>query len=122
APSVGPSVRERVEREADSSGWSWRTAGVSIRIGYHPQRCCHWGVYDHRDRTVWIGPGAFATDGRVRYVALHELAHAWQFTSGHLQRLVDDVQTPGPSRAPAIEKQADCVAAIWGAGPGHCGK
>lgn len=93
---------------------------MTVRLGHHPRRCCHWGVYDFRARTMWIGPGAFRSDRRLRYVARHELAHAWQLGSNHVQTVVDDMHRWGATATiTAAEMQADCVAAEWGAGPGH---
>lgn len=111
--------REQIERDLDSVGWDWRAAGVTLRIGYHPQECCHWGVYDFRDRTMWLGPSAFANDSRLRYVSRHELAHAWQWTSGHLPQIKDDMRPWGRAGMAALEAQADCVVALWGAGRGR---
>ena len=114
-----PSLLHRVERHLDSSGWGWREAGVSVRIGFHPRRCCHWGVYDFNDRTLWVAGGAFASDRRLLYVTLHELAHAWQWTSDHLDDIAHDMTAWGLSDRPALEAHADCLAAHWGAGVGH---
>ena len=100
---------------ADGSGWDWRRAGVVIRVGYHPEDCCHWGVYDSRDDRLWIGPNAFANPARLRYTVLHELGHAWQFNSGHIGRLMVDMARWRPRGAAALEAGADCVAALWGA-------
>lgn len=119
ARPAAPANLERVERHFDSSGWAWRNAGLKLRAAHHPQVCCHWGVYDYRNNTVWIAPSAFASDGRLRYVALHELAHAWQWASGQLSTIVSDMSPWGRSRMAAIEAQADCVAAVWGSGRGH---
>jgi hypothetical protein len=103
----------------DSTGWDWRAAGVAVHVGYHPRACCHWGVFDMTDSTVWVGPDAFASRERVRYVALHELAHAWQWRSGHLGVLAADLGRWGRNGADAFEAGADCVARRWGATLGH---
>lgn len=104
----------RVEDLADRSGWRWRDAGISLSIGYHPRACCHWGVYDRATRTVWIGPSAFASQNRLRHTVLHELGHAWQFTSGQARTLAFDMAPFGRTGAAAYEAGADCVAAAWG--------
>ena len=109
----------RVERQLDSSGWGWREAGVKVRIGYHPEDCCHGGTYDFRTRTMWIGPSAFRTERVLRYVVLHELAHGWQSTSTHMQTVWPDMRQWGRSGMLAIEANADCIAAHWGAGRGY---
>ena len=103
----------------DTTGWDWRRAGITIRIGYHPQACCHWGIYDRTTATVWVGPSAFATPARLRYVALHELAHGWQFHSGHPGTVSADMAPFGWHGTDAYEAGADCVAAHWGAPTGH---
>ena len=109
----------RVERQLDSSGWGWRESGVKVRIGYHPEGCCHAGTFDFRTRTMWIGPSAFRTARDLRYVVLHELAHGWQSTSTHMENVWPDMRRWGRFGMPAIEANADCIAAHWGAGPGH---
>lgn len=118
-PRPGPSRLDRVERQLDASGWGWREAGVTVRIGFHPRRCCHWGVYDFNDRTLWVSSGAFVSDRRLRYVTLHELAHAWQWTSGRLDQIAQDMTAWALTGRPAVEAHADCIAAHWGAGQGH---
>ena len=105
----------RIEGLADRSGWHWRAAGITLRVGYHPRACCHWGVYDRATRTVWIGPSAFASQERLRYTVLHELGHAWQFTSGHAGQLALDLAPFGRTGLAAFEAGADCVASAWGA-------
>ena len=45
----------RIEAIADSSGFDWRAAGVTIHFGYNPDACCHSGIYDYRDNSLWIG-------------------------------------------------------------------
>ena len=118
-PAPPAPLLRRVERHLDSSGWGWRAAGVKVRIGFHPEDCCHRGVYDFRTRTMWIGRSAFRTERVLRYVVLHELAHGWQSTSTHLQTVWRDMRRWGRSGLSAIEANADCIAALWGAGRGH---
>jgi hypothetical protein len=113
------SALKRVERQLDSTGWRWREAGVKVRIGFHPGDCCHIGIYDFPNRTMWIGPTAFRTDRLLRYAALHELAHGWQSTSIDLQTIWSDMRRWGRTGIPALEANADCIAALWGAGRGH---
>ena len=74
---------------------------------------------DFRTRTMWIGPSAFRTERFLRYVVLHELAHGWQSTSTHMQTVWPDMRRWGRSGISAIEANADCIAAIWGAGRGY---
>ena len=109
----------RVERHLDLSGWGWRAAGIKVRIGYHPGDCCHAGIFDFPNRTMWIGPSAFRSERTLRYVVLHELAHGWQSTSTNLQTVRPDMRRWGYSGIRAIEANADCIAALWGAGRGH---
>ena len=109
----------RVERQLDSSGWGWRESGVKVRIGYHPEDCCHGGTYDFRTRTIFIGPSAFRTERILRYVVLHELAHGWQSTSTHMESVWPDMRQWGRSGMNAIEANADCIAAHWGGGRGY---
>lgn len=109
----------RVERHLDSSGWGWREAGVKLRLGFYPGACCHMGTYHFPSRTMWIGPSAFRSERRLRYVALHELAHGWQSTSTHMRTARADMQRWGRSGMSGIEAHADCLAAHWGAGRGH---
>src|SRR5581483_6637197 len=74
--SSGPQAEAEVEAIADSSGWNWRTAGVRFNLAFYPADCCHWGVYESAKSVIWIGPTAFDDPTRLRYVVLHELAHA----------------------------------------------
>jgi predicted SprT family Zn-dependent metalloprotease len=104
-----------IEVIADSTGFAWRAAGVAIHMGYHRQLCCHWGVYDYRTNSIWIGPTAFASRARLRYVVLHELAHAWQWTSGRRFQVIADMAPWGYRGVTALEYNADCVARLWGA-------
>ena len=125
APPVPPPTRaaaatgtqlQQVEGVADSSGWDWRKFHVQFRIGFDPAACCHWGVYDPQDhKTIWIGPTAFDDAARLRYVVLHELAHAWQWHSHRLNRLEADMAPWGYSDLDALEAGADCIATDWGA-------
>lgn len=115
AASATTSQLAQVEAIADSSGFDWRAAGVTIHIGYNPTDCCHWGIYDYRDNSLWIGPTAFASTTRLRYVVLHELGHAWQWTSGHRDQLAADMAPWGVSGEEALEYSADCIATVEGA-------
>ena len=119
APASPGSALRRVERHLDSSGWGWRKAGIKVRLGYHPGDCCHAGIYDFPNRTMWIGPSAFRSDRILRYVVLHELAHGWQSTANNLRTVRPDMRRWGYSGIPAFEANADCIAALWGAGRGH---
>jgi hypothetical protein len=107
---------KQVESLADTSGWNWRKVHVQFKIGFDPAACCHWGVYDPQDhKTIWIGPTAFGDDARLRYVVLHELAHAWQWHSHRLKKLQADMAPWGYSDLDALEAGADCIATDWGA-------
>jgi hypothetical protein len=119
AASVAPTQLEQVEAIADAAGFDWRAAGVTIHIGYNPDACCHWGIYDYRDNSLWIGPTAFASPTRLRYVVLHELGHAWQWATGQRGQLAADLAPWGYSGTDALEYGADCVATIWGAQTDH---
>ena len=106
----------QVQAIADTSGWGWRQVHVNFRIGFDPAACCHWGVYDPSDhKTIWIGPTAFDDPARLRYVVLHELAHAWQWHSHRLTKLEGDMAPWGYSGLDALEAGADCIATDWGA-------
>jgi hypothetical protein len=114
-PSRGPRI-ERIEAIADQArGFDWRAAGVKVVDQFHPSECCHWGVYDYNTNTLWIGPTAFGTSARLHYVVLHELGHAWQWQSGHLDQLRDDLAPWGRTGDAGLEAGADCLAKIWGA-------
>jgi hypothetical protein len=119
AASVTPTQLQQVEAIADSGGFDWRAAGVTIHIGYNPDACCHWGIYDYRDNSLWIGPTAFAGQSRLRYVVLHELGHAWQWATGRRGQLAADMAPWGYSGNDALEYGADCVATVWGARTNH---
>jgi hypothetical protein len=106
----------QVQAIADTSGWDWRKVHVNFTIGFDPAACCHWGVYDPADhKTIWIGPTAFDDPARLRYVVLHELAHAWQWHSHRLTKLEADMAPWGYSGLDALEAGADCIATDWGA-------
>jgi len=115
AASVPTSQLAQVEAIADSSGFDWRAAGVVIHIAFNPTDCCHWGIYDYRDSSLWIGPTAFASPTRLRYVVLHELGHAFQWTSGHKDQMAADMAPWGVSGEEALEYSADCIATVEGA-------
>jgi hypothetical protein len=104
-----------VEAIADASGWDWRTAGVTFVIGFHPDACCHWGIWDAGSSTIYIGPTAFGTPERLQYVVLHETAHAWQYLAGPTDKLMRDYTAWGYTGAQALEAGADCIATLWGA-------
>jgi hypothetical protein len=115
AAATPTSPLAQVEAIADSSGFDWRAAGVVIHAAFNPTDCCHWGIYDYRDNSLWIGPTAFGNATRLRYVVLHELGHAWQWTSGHKDQLAADMAPWGVSGEAALEYSADCVATVEGA-------
>ena len=122
APQDSAAQLRQVQAIADTSGWDWRAVHVNFRIGFDPEACCHWGVYDQADhKTIWIGPTAFGDDSRLRYVVLHELGHAWQWHSHRLKKLEADMAPWGYADLDALEAGADCIAADWGASPalGH---
>ncbi|MCA1843309.1 MAG: hypothetical protein LC792_09000 [Actinobacteria bacterium] len=107
---------DQVEAIADTSGWDWRQVHVHFKIGFYPADCCHWGVYDQYDhKTIWIGPTAFGDATRIRYVVLHELAHAWQWHTHRLKKLEADMAPWGYQDVDALEAGADCIATQWGA-------
>lgn len=118
--SSGPEAQAQVEAIADSSGWNWRAAGVRFNMAYYPTDCCHWGVYEAAKSIIWIGPSAFGDQHRLRYVVLHELAHAWQYRQNRFREIIADYTRWGfNSIGPALEAGADCVAEVWGALRGH---
>ena len=120
AAGTEPSRQAQIEAIADSTGWDWRGAGVRLTVGFFPDDCCHWGVYESARRTVWIGPSAFASPSRLRYVVLHELAHGWQYTRNRFDELIADYAPYGRSTpAEALEAGGDCIAALWGATDSH---
>jgi hypothetical protein len=119
APS-GPQAQAQVEAIADSSGWNWRAAGVRFAMGFYPADCCHWGVYESARSIIWVGPTAFDDQNRLRYVVLHELAHAWQYRQNRFAQFISDYTAWGFNTiGPALEAGADCVANVWGAAGGH---
>jgi hypothetical protein len=118
APAVAASPPSWFAAVADRTGFDWRGAGVTVHLGYHPQFCCHWGIYDYRSRGIWIGPSAFDNPTRLRYVLLHELGHAWQWATGHQDRLAADM-APWATGPDALEYNADCIATLWGARVGY---
>jgi len=116
APQDSAAQLRQVQAIADTSGWGWRGVHVNFKIGFDPEACCHWGVYDQADhKTIWIGPTAFGDDTRLRYVVLHELGHAWQWHTHRLKKLEADMAPWGYSDIDALEAGADCIAADWGA-------
>jgi hypothetical protein len=116
----GPEAQAQVEAIADSTGWNWRAAGVRFTIGYHPADCCHWGTYERDSGVVWIGASAFGDQNRLRYVVLHELAHAWQYRQNRFPEIIADYSRWGfTTIGPALEAGADCLADVWGALRGH---
>ena len=119
AASAAPTQLQEVEAIADAGGFDWRAAGVTVHIGYNPDACCHWGIYDYRDNSLWIGPNAFTSPTRLRYVVLHELGHAWQWATGRRGQLAADMAPWGYSGNDALEYGADCVAKVWGATTDH---
>lgn len=120
AAAAVPNRMAQVTAILDASGWDWRGAGVTVRLGDHPDVPGHWGVYDSRTREVWVGRGAFARPARLRYVVLHEAAHGWQYTSKRFSTLYADMALFGhASGRSALEAGADCVAALWGATTFH---
>jgi hypothetical protein len=115
-PSSGTGAQQQqLQAIADSSGWNWRAAGVSYVVGFHPEACCHWGVYDSRSGTIYVGPTAFANAERLRYVVLHETAHAWQYRAGPTQVLMGDYARWRYTGGNGLEAGADCIATLWGA-------
>ncbi|HEY3239059.1 MAG TPA: hypothetical protein VGL92_05805 [Acidimicrobiia bacterium] len=120
AAAAGPSRQEQIEAIADGSGWNWRGAGLRLTVGYFVGDCCHWGIYESQRRTVWVGPSAFGNPVRLRYVVLHELAHAWQYATGRFSELIADYQPWGRSTpSEALEAGGDCIATLWGATDHH---
>jgi hypothetical protein len=119
-PRSGAQAQAQVEAIADSSGWNWRAAGVRFTIGFYPADCCHWGVYESAQSIIWVGPTAFDDQNRLRYVVLHELAHAWQYRQNRFAQFISDYTAWGFNTiGPALEAGADCVADVWGAPGGH---
>jgi hypothetical protein len=120
AASTGPAAQALVESIADSSRWNWRAAGVRFNLGFFPADCCHWGVYESAKSIIWVGPTAFEDQNRLRYVVLHELAHAWQYRQNRFAQFISDYGAWGFNTiGPALEAGADCVANVWGAAGGH---
>jgi hypothetical protein len=120
AASSGRGGQAQVEAIADSSGWNWRAAGVRFNMGFYPPDCCHWGVYESARSIIWIGPSAFEDQSRLRYVVLHELAHAWQYRQNRFAQFISDYAAWGFNTiGPALEAGADCLANVWGAAGGH---
>ena len=115
-----PQAQAQVQAIADSSGWNWRAAGVRFNVAFYPADCCHWGVYEAAKSVIWVGPTAFEDQNRLRYVVLHELAHAWQYRQNRLAQFITDYTAWGfTTIGPALEAGADCLANVWGAPGGH---
>jgi hypothetical protein len=120
AASTGPAAQALVEDIADSSRWNWRAAGVRFNLSFYPADCCHWGVYEAAKSIIWVGPTAFEDQNRLRYVVLHELAHAWQYRQNRFGQFISDYAAWGfATIGPALEAGADCAATVWGAAGGH---
>lgn len=120
ATSTGPQAQAQVEAIADASGWNWRAAGVRFNMGFYRPDCCHWGVYESATSIIWVGPTAFGDQNRLRYVVLHELAHAWQYRQNRFAQFISDYRPWGFNTiGPALEAGADCLATVWGAGRAH---
>jgi len=118
--AVGPSRQEQIEAIADGTGWNWRAAGVRLTVGFYPDDCCHWGIYESAREILWIGPSAFGDRERLRYVVLHELGHAWQYNTGRFDELIADYKPWGRSTpSAALEAGGDCIATLWGATEHH---
>jgi hypothetical protein len=116
----GAEAQAQIEAIADSTGWNWRAAGVRFQAAYHPNECCHWGVYERDTSIIWVGPSAFGDQNRLRYVVLHELAHAWQYRQNKFGEIISDYSRWGfTTIGPALEAGADCLADVWGALRGH---
>ena len=115
----GAAARAQVEAIADSTGWNWRAAGVRFNLAFHPSGR-NWGVYEAATSIIWIGPTAFGDANRLRYVVLHELAHAWQYRQNRFAQFINDYAAWGFNTiGPALEAGADCVANVWGVAGGH---
>ncbi len=120
AATSGPEAQAQVEAIADSTGWNWRAAGVRFSMGFYPGDCCHWGVYESARSIIWVGPTAFGDGNRLRYVVLHELAHAWQYRQNRFGQFISDYAAWGFNTiGPALEAGADCLAGVWGATGSH---
>jgi hypothetical protein len=120
AATTGPQAQAEVEAIADSTGWNWRAAGVRFNMGFYPADCCHWGVYESAKSIIWVGPTAFGDADRLRYVVLHELAHAWQYRQNRFAQFISDYGAWGfDTIGPALEAGADCLAGVWGAAGSH---
>jgi hypothetical protein len=88
--------------------------GANVHYGNNPlDTCCHAGGYNPGPNDVWIGPSAFTTPARLRYVAVHELGHSLHLRTTRAAALTAAVAGAPVVRAgpwDASEKVADCVA------------
>jgi len=111
----------QVEQIADASPFLWRNYGTKIVVGCAPAsesgvHNCPWGLYNFTSNTIYLNEHAFATHQRLKYVVLHELAHAWQNSTGDLNaRAYKDLEPWGYEHVDALERAADCLSKAWGA-------
>ena len=121
AQVIGPKRRTAVKEMPYESGMDpVHSARQRFNIGFYPADCCHWGVYEAATSIIWVGPSASGDQNRLRYVVLHELAHAWQYRQNRFREIIADYSPWGfTTIGPALEAGADCVADVWGALRGH---
>jgi hypothetical protein len=89
-------------------------AGARVHYGYNPlDTCCHAGGYNPAPNDVWVGPSAFSTAARLRYVVVHELGHSLHLHTSRgpaLSAAVAGAPVVRPGPWDTSEKVADCVA------------
>ncbi len=88
--------------------------GATVHYGYNPlDTCCHAGGYNPAPNDVWVGPSAFSTAARLRYVVVHELGHSLHLHTSRgpaLSAAVAGAPVVRPGPWDTSEKVADCVA------------
>ncbi|MBM3675901.1 MAG: M1 family metallopeptidase [Actinobacteria bacterium] len=115
-PLVAP---DALRAEVDGLPPVSRLSRAEVLVGEPAGAAGHWGVYEVGTNRVWIGPDAFASPERLRYVLAHEVGHAWYFrvaTPDERARLNAAVTDTGQG---ASERVADCIAIQWGATISH---
>ncbi len=117
-PATGAEIDEaplaRIERIADRVPFDWRAHGVTFAIGCSTlQAHCPPAAYETASRTILIAQRSLDADA-LEDLVLHELAHAWQFTTRGWPDAADDLSAWGYGDIQGLELAADCLATIWG--------
>jgi hypothetical protein len=110
----------RIARIADSSGFDWRSHGVSFHIGCSElQEHCPPGAYETASNRILIAEDSLRDDSYLHDLVLHELGHAWQFAVRGWPTAEHDMLPWGLTGVEALEAGADCLAVVLGAQRTH---